>query len=109
MLKIKFIKKGECIQTIQDPTSSYFYSVKKISQNELATGHIDGFIRIWNIHTAKFVRVMNGHLDLVNNLHLMASGGELVSSSFDSTIKIWNIESGICFKTLIGHTSAVNF
>ena len=52
---------------------------------------------------------MNGHLDLVNNLHLMASGGELVSSSFDSTIKIWNIESGICFKTLIGHTSAVYF
>ena len=59
---------------------------------------MDGFIRVWNIKTAECVRVMNGHLDLVNNLHLMPSGGELVSSSFDSTIKIWNIESGICFK-----------
>ena len=68
---------------------------------------MDGFIRIWNIQTAKCVRVMNGHLDLVNNLHLMPGGGELISSSFDSTLKIWNIESGICFKTLFGHTSAV--
>jgi WD40 repeat protein len=74
----------------------------------MASGHYDGFIRLWNIATNELLyEIQTG--SVVESLSFNKDGTLLVSGGgFERhDIDIWNVDTGEKVKTLIGHTNAV--
>ena len=96
--RFKFgIKTGECVRTLAGH-SGCVTSIDMISPTRLASGSMDGTIKIWNINNGECIRTLSGHSSAVISVKLISSG------SFDKTIKIWNIDNGECIRTLAGHS-----
>ncbi|KAF8787347.1 WD repeat and SOCS box-containing protein 1 [Argiope bruennichi] len=68
----------------------------------LATGHINGRIRTWDVLTGKLILELIDHSDLVSHLTFSPVGNlVLMSSSYDGSLKIWDLhEDGNMFQTL---------
>ena len=73
-----------------------------------ATGSDDMNVRIWNLKTAKEIRILNGHKKWVYSVAISPDGQTIVSGSQDNTIKVWKLSTGEEIRTLIGHKSYVN-
>lgn len=55
----------------------------------LASGSLDGTVRIWNPREGKSTNVLTGHKSWVNSLDIAKAGDRLVSGSSDGTVKLW--------------------
>ncbi len=55
-----------------------------------ATGCFDGSIRIWEIHTARCLSVLEGHKDPVTDLLWTVDGSRIISSGYDQTTRVWD-------------------
>jgi WD40 repeat protein len=60
----------------------------------IASGALDGSIRIWRRGTAPFAKdsapvILRGHRDAVTTLAFSADGERLVSGSRDATVRVW--------------------
>ncbi len=75
---------------------------------QLATGHDDGRVILWDVKTSRRVRTLKGHVDWVPGLVLSADGKHLASASVDMTAKVWDLETGNAIRTLKGHTWYLN-
>lgn len=73
------------------------------NHQQLATGHADGTIRIWQITTGQLLINLKGHQSSVWTLAFSPSGDILASGSFDSSIKLWNLTTETEYCTLSGH------
>ncbi|OCF40962.1 F-box and WD-40 domain-containing protein MET30 [Kwoniella heveanensis CBS 569] len=71
----------------------------------LATGSLDGTVKIWDVDTGKEQSTLFGHIEGVWAVDIDAL--RLASASHDRTIKVWDRESGQCVQTLVGHRGAV--
>jgi WD40 repeat protein len=72
----------------------------------LATGGLDGTIRIWDTTNGTLVRALIGHGSYVYGLDWSPDGAVLASAgSFDATIRLWDTQTGYPLKTLKGHPS----
>ncbi|MDB5313085.1 MAG: hypothetical protein JWO38_7287 [Gemmataceae bacterium] len=70
----------------------------------VATGGLDGIIRVWDAETGEFVRALVGHGSYVYGLAWSPDGNTLASAgSFDGTAKLWDAASGMPLRTLKGH------
>lgn len=65
----------------------------------IATGSIDGTIRIWNAKTGEPEGVLRGHKSWVNSVKF-AQDQFLVSGSSDGTVKVWSIATAQCLQTI---------
>lgn len=70
------------------------------SSRQLASCGTDGSIRIWDVATAKLVRVLHGHESEVNSIAWHPRDQVLASTSYDQTIKFWDVETGRLMATL---------
>jgi WD40 repeat protein len=71
----------------------------------LATGLLDGTIKIWDNETGKLVRSLKGHTDYVSAVAFSPDNRFLVSSGAgrDRTIRVWDVTTGETLRTLGGH------
>ena len=73
----------------------------------LASGSLDGTVKLWDAASGKLLRTLEGHNDSVRSVAFDPTGGVLASGSNDNTIKLWDAASGKLLRTLKGHNGLV--
>lgn len=58
---------------------------------KLATGLIDGTVRVWNANSTREIAVLKGHTDYVIAVDWSPDGTMLASASYDGKVIIWNM------------------
>jgi len=70
----------------------------------IATGGMDGIVRIWERETGNFVRALVGHASYIYGLAFSPDGNTLASAgSHDATARLWDLRSGHPLRVLTGH------
>jgi non-specific serine/threonine protein kinase len=72
----------------------------------LASGGLDGTIRLWQLQTHTYVATLQGHTGAVWGVAL-SGHGQLASGGADGTVRLWDAESRRLLATLQGHSGAV--
>ncbi len=72
---------------------------------KLATGGMDGIIRVWDAETGEFQRALVGHNSYVYGLAWSPDGATLASAgAFDGTARLWDATTGMTLRILAkGH------
>ncbi|MBW4489833.1 MAG: hypothetical protein KME12_18780 [Trichocoleus desertorum ATA4-8-CV12] len=75
--------------------------------NLLATGEIDGILRLWHVPTGRQILTWKGHSSWVSSVAFSPDGRILASSNYDHAICFWDVETKTRLSVLEGHTSWV--
>ena len=73
----------------------------------LATGDVNGQIRLWQMSTGKPLLTFKGHDNWIRSVAFSSDSQSLASGSYDRTIKLWDVSSGKCIKTYTGHNHGI--
>ncbi len=76
-------------------------------------------IRLWNAHTGELLKILKGHISVVNSVVFSPDGNTIASASghwcgYESKasageeIRLWNAHTGELLKTLTGHKDVVS-
>ncbi|MEO0835742.1 MAG: NB-ARC domain-containing protein [Cyanobacteria bacterium J06642_3] len=96
------VETASCIKTLAGHQQYVISVVWHPNQNLIASGSLDGTVRIWDINTKKCLQVLH-HDNYVWSLAWSHSGNLLASAAYDLTAKIWDAATGKCWHTLLGH------
>ncbi|ATY58548.1 WD repeat containing pop1 [Cordyceps militaris] len=77
----------------------------QFDEEKIITGSDDTLIHIYDTHTGKLQKKLEGHEGGV--WALQYEGNILVSGSTDRSVRVWDIERGLCQQVFYGHTSTV--
>ncbi|OAA52319.1 WD repeat containing protein pop1 [Beauveria brongniartii RCEF 3172] len=77
----------------------------QFDDDKIITGSDDTLIHIYDTHTGKLLKKLEGHEGGV--WALQYEGNILVSGSTDRSVRVWDIERGLCQQVFYGHTSTV--
>ena len=73
---------------------------------ELASGSVDGTVRLWRVADGATLRVLK-HPEGVTSVDVSPDDQWVASSSYDKAVRIWRCADGALVRTLVGHTDAV--
>jgi WD40 repeat protein/DNA-binding SARP family transcriptional activator len=60
----------------------------------LATGSIEGSLKVWDAHTGRLVDSLTGNLGQVLDLAFSPDGTSLATNSSDGTVRLWDVSTG---------------
>ena len=76
----------------------------------LATGGLDGTIRLWDVDTGKFVKCLLGHNSYVYRLAWSPDGNTLASAgAHDGSCGLWDVKSGVLRRAIRSPHGVVTF
>jgi WD40 repeat protein len=73
----------------------------------LATGDMDGEVRLWRVADGKNLLTCKEHTSWVWSIAFSPNGHIIASGSDDKTVKLWDVSTGQCYLTLRGHNQQV--
>lgn len=74
---------------------------------QIATGGMDGYVKIWDGYTGQELISFTGHNLPVNDVTFSPDGKWLASGGMDSLVKVWDLESEELLFSQPGHTSSI--
>jgi WD40 repeat protein/serine/threonine protein kinase len=74
---------------------------------QLATGGVDGSVRLWEPSSGELLRILLGHGKKITALAWSLDGKTLASGSDDATVRVWDPDSGKLLATLSKHTGPI--
>ncbi|KAG8994730.1 hypothetical protein FRB94_009685 [Tulasnella sp. JGI-2019a] len=77
------------------------------SGHHVASGSLDGVVRLVDAETGVIVGTLEGHSRVVRSVAFSPEGDQLASGSDDMTVRIWDMQTGAEIATLEGHTDRV--
>jgi WD40 repeat protein len=86
------LRKGEgCSHKLQGHTRYVFSLAFSSSGQEqlLASGSVDGTVRLWDMRTMECMAVLKGHTGYVHSVAFSPDGRLLASASGDCTVRLW--------------------
>src|SRR5436309_930066 len=69
----------------------------------LASGSVDGTVKLWEVGTGSELATLKGHTDWVYSVAFAPDGKTLASGSTDGTVKLWEVGMRRVLATLTGH------
>lgn len=76
-------------------------------EKQLAAGHADGTLRLWDFEAAESEHPASGHRSGVSALCYSQNGALLASGGQDTEIVVWDVTSGTPLYRLQGHLGQV--
>ncbi len=83
----------ECIRTFIGHETE-IYGIDKISDHQIVSCSGDQTIRIWDLNTGEWLKIIKEHEDCATCVTVI-SDKKIVSGS-NGEIKIWDVETGRC-------------
>jgi sugar lactone lactonase YvrE len=68
----------------------------------LASGHVDGSVRLWDLATGRPLLTLEGHAREVQAIAFQPGGAHLATGSRDGTVRVWSVTTGERVRTLTG-------
>lgn len=76
----------------------------------LATGGLDGTIRLWDVETGKFIKCLLGHNSYVYRLAWSPDGNTLASAgAYDGSCGLWDVTSGVLRRAIRSKHGVVTY
>jgi WD40 repeat protein len=76
-------------------------------QSQIATGHDDHMVRLWDVASRQLIRELPGHQLPVSALAFRPDGLCLASAGEDRTVTLWDLAQGKPLRSLVGHTDRI--
>ena len=87
--KLGIKRKDQAMTSIDARVYGEYYSATLLGENHVALGFSNGLIGVYDLASAKLVRLLKGHTGVVWALAPSPDGRYLLSGSNDRTLKIW--------------------
>ncbi|KAK9847198.1 hypothetical protein WJX84_005329, partial [Apatococcus fuscideae] len=108
------VKQGSQVRRLVPPPSATGRAAAEIrclvpspSGPQLAAGHADGVVRLWNHETAEGEVSLTGHKGAVTALRYSKDGALLASGSQDTDVVVWDVAGETGLFRLRGHLDEV--
>jgi WD40 repeat protein len=73
----------------------------------LASGGLDGSVRLWQFATGRELRSLAGHTSFVRSLAFSADNSRVASGGYDNTIRTWDCATGKELHCFRGHEDSI--
>jgi WD40 repeat protein len=97
---------GKLVKTLPQPSWVTAVAVRA-QPAQIATGHDDGVVRIWDPAANRQVHEFAGHDQPIGALAYSPDGNRLASAGEDRIIRVWEVDSGRLLGTLSKHTDRI--
>ncbi|MGD8585109.1 MAG: BTAD domain-containing putative transcriptional regulator [Chloroflexota bacterium] len=74
----------------------------------LASSGNDQTIRLWDVHSAQVVNVLQGHTNWVYSVRFSPNGRLLASGSWDQSVRLWQVKNGQEMRLFKGYNNWVS-